>query len=196
MGAIKIVTAAAEDPISLEQAKLHLRVDDDDDDDLIEALISAATQYAEKFQGRALIEQTFDYYLDAFPIGEIQIPRPPLIEVQGVFYLDSNGDEQEFTTFEVDTATEPGRIYLTNSGSWPTPADQLNAVRVRFRAGYLDVSSPAVANVPFTTIAAIKMIIGTLYAQRESIAIGAQITSAPWGADQLLRQNKVDVGFA
>lgn len=196
MTAIKVVTPAEGYPVTLEEAKAHLRVDFTDDDDLIEAMLAAATEYAEKFQGRALLDQTLDVYLDAFPVGAIELPKPPVIEVLGVYYRDGNNDEQEFTGYELDLASEPARIYVLSGGSWPTPAERLNAVRIRTRNGYLDSSSPQAENVPKKTKAAIKLIIGTLYAQRETMVTGVTVTQIPWSAEHLLRQERIDLSLA
>jgi uncharacterized phage protein (predicted DNA packaging) len=43
------------EPISLSEAKRHLRVEFDDDDELIQGLIGAAREYAEGFMNRPLV---------------------------------------------------------------------------------------------------------------------------------------------
>ena len=49
------------------------------EDDLISSLITTARQYAEDFQNRAYISQTWELWLDKFPSeNQIQIPLPPL----------------------------------------------------------------------------------------------------------------------
>src|SRR5262245_5705787 len=53
--ALRLTTAPAFEPIDLELAKTHLRVDSEADDDYIETLISAVRQEAEDFKGRAWI---------------------------------------------------------------------------------------------------------------------------------------------
>lgn len=197
--ALKLITAPTEFPITLAQAKAHLRVDHDDDDDLIESLIEAVTDYAEKFQGRSLIEQTWDLYLDELPTdGVIEIPRPPLLEVLGMFYLDSDGGEQTYSadSYDVDLASEPGRVRLAYGATWPTVYGGANAVRIRFRAGYLDASSPPVANVPGATISALKLALGTLYEHRETLVVGQSIAQLPWAAEQLLRLRRVEKAMA
>ena len=204
---LKLVTAASEYPVSRAQAKAHLREDSDDYNDQIDAMIAAATDEAEGFQGRALIDQTWDLYLDAWPdsawqgvrrVYEIRIPKPPLIEVGGVYYLDSAGVEQPLdpALYTVDTMNEPGRVVL-KSGSWPTLPDLANAVRVRFRAGYVDKSgSPAVGEVPKTTFAAILIIVGDLYANRESVVLGQTVAKVPYAAEALLRRHRFDLSMA
>lgn len=203
MSALRLVTPPATEPVSLVEAKAHLRVTDDDYDTEINAFIRAARRHAERFLGRALIDQTWDYYLDTFPVLEtspepdlIEIPMPPLIAVSGVFYQDSAGDEQEFTSFSVDTASQPGRIYLPSSGSWPSAVDTFNAVRIRFRAGYLNGDSPPVENVDPDIKAAIKLMIGSLYANRETEIVGTNVMKMPWSAEQLLRFHRIDLSMA
>jgi uncharacterized phiE125 gp8 family phage protein len=195
---LKLVTTPTDWPVTLAEAKAHLRVDFADDDALIEIFRKAATDEAEKFTGRALIEQTWDLYLDEFPDDEIEIPRPPLIEIVGVYYRDSAGTEQtmDASGYVVDDAKEPARITLAYGGSWPTPQTRANAVRVRFKAGYIDDASPAAANVPFAIKAAILLTIGTLYANRETVVVGQSVAILPWGAEQLLRRYRVEKAMA
>jgi uncharacterized phiE125 gp8 family phage protein len=194
----KVVVRPANAPITLAEAKSHLRVDHDDDDDLIAGMIEAATGYAEQFLGRALIDQTIDLYVDAFPASgslTIAIPRPPLIEIEGVFYT-SGGSELEFTGFAVDAVSQPARIYLPVSGSWPTTDTTPNAVRIRYRAGYLDTGvSPPADDVPKAIIAAIKLYLGTLYEQRETFQPNT-VYAMPWGAENLLRMYRSDLSLA
>lgn len=192
--ALKIITPPTSYPVSLAEAKAHLRFPDTDEDALIEIYRKAATEDAENFTGRAFIDQVWDYYIDAFPTtGAIKIPKPPLIELIGVFNLDSAAAEQEFAAsgYVLDSASELARLTLAYGGTWPTPLTVANAVRIRFRAGYLDDNSPQVANVPFAIKAAILLTIGTLFANRETLVTGTIATLLPWSAQQLLRPYRV-----
>lgn len=139
--AYKIYTQPIEEPVYLDEAKSHLRVEADvtDDDILIDAMIVAARRHCESFLGRALITQTWDLYLDAFPdCGYIELPLPPLASVTTVKYKDSDGTLQTWdaANYIVDTVSEPGRICLANSISWPTTYDEVQAVQIRFVCGY------------------------------------------------------------
>lgn len=57
----------AVEPLTLDEAKLHLRVDFADDDDLIASLIVAARRYLESASKQALISQQWRLMLDSFP---------------------------------------------------------------------------------------------------------------------------------
>lgn len=194
MTALTLVTASEDTPVTVDEVKSHLNIDHDDDDALLEIYLAAAVDDAERFLGRALIDQTWDYTLDEFPDAEIVLPKPPLIEVVGVFYKDADGDEQEFTNFETDLAS--GRVYLPSSGSWPTIGTALSSARVRFRAGYLDSGvSPAVANVPAAIKQAILIGVGDFYQSREPVVIGQPVAHLPtW--ERLLRRYRVALGMA
>jgi uncharacterized phiE125 gp8 family phage protein len=197
---LKLVTPPDGYPISLEEAKKHCNVEFVDDDDLIEGLIAAATQSAEKFTGRRFLDQTWDVYLDAFPAsgGLIEVPIAPLIEAVGVFYEDAAGAEQTYADagYRVDVASEPGRVSLAYGQSWPSPAAVTNAVRVRVRVGYLDGSSPPLANVPKPIIQALKLTVGTWYQNRENVVVGQSVAPLPWAAEALLRQYRIEKAMA
>lgn len=67
--AIKIINPPIVEPITLEEAKQHLRVDGNDDDLLIQSLIKQAREWCENFQNRKYITQTLEFVLDTFPNG-------------------------------------------------------------------------------------------------------------------------------
>lgn len=197
--ALKLITPPATRPLTLAEAKLHLRVDSSDEDSLIEALIDAATDYVDGptgFLGRALIDQTWDLVLDAFPENEILIPLPPLIEVVSVGYDDGDGNAQVVAAsdYTVDSASQPG--WVVPNGSWPSTFDGINAVRIRFRAGYVDASNSPLDQVPGDIRAGMLLYLGSLYANREQVIAGQVAVALPWGADQLLRRKRIDLSMA
>ncbi|GGA54196.1 head-tail connector protein [Pelagibacterium lentulum] len=62
-----LVAGPVDEPISLAQAKAHLRIEDDAEDGLIESLIAAARTHLEAITGSALLRQTWRVVLDAWP---------------------------------------------------------------------------------------------------------------------------------
>ncbi|KKL96986.1 hypothetical protein LCGC14_1839010 [marine sediment metagenome] len=181
--ALSINVAPAVEPVSTADAKLHLRVDHAAEDALINTLIAAARQSAELFTGRAFITTTFTLTLDSFP-SVIIVPRPPLQSVTHVKYYDLDGIQQEFsdTLYDVDIETEPGRIVPAYNETWPSIRNRVNAVEVRFIAGY----GAAAVNVPEAIVSAILLHVGHLYEHREDVIIGTISSQMPSGVHSLL----------
>lgn len=180
-------SAPASEPVTLTQAKAHCRVDSVDDDPLISALIVAAREYAEVFLGRALITQTLDLTLNGFaPI--IELPRPPLQSVTSITYTDSNGTAQALssTYYTVDTKREPGRVFEAYGYNWPTTQAVINAVTIRYVAGYGEATS-----VPQRIKQAILLAVGHWYENRESTISGTIIAPLPMGVNDLLWSARV-----
>ena len=178
-------------------------MDHSDEDTHISLLITAATSQIDGRHGwlsRALVTQTWDLVLDEFPSDWVMIPLPPLQEVLSVEYDDSNGfltvlDPSEYT---VDTANEPGWVAI-GDGGWPTPFDGINAIRIRFVAGYAPTSdSPPdlTANIPAAIKAAILLTIGTMYENRATVEVGHIAQALPWGVENLLRPYRIALGMA
>ncbi len=151
---LQILQEPAVEPLTLAEAKLHLRVDIPDDDALISALITSVRQYAETITRRAFIQQVWSYVIDSFPgptlIGvpwgktftlprhAIEIEKSRVQQVLAINYLDMSGTPQVMPTAEyvVDTSSEPCRITPVFGQIWPIPLPQIGAVNVRFVAGY------------------------------------------------------------
>jgi len=129
--------APAVEPLTLAEAKLHLRVEVTDDDVLIAQLIRAARQACEAYTNRTLVATIYELTLDAFP-GEIRLPRPPLVEVSSISYVDASGVDQTLGTdvYTVDKASFMPRVYEAYNEWWPGTRSQPKAVTVTYIAGY------------------------------------------------------------
>lgn len=200
--ALRLITAPSVEPLTLAQAKAHLRVDHSDDDAMIGMLLAAARQHIDGrdgWLGRALVTQTWELVLDSFPGGcagansgpEIKIPIPPLQSVTSISYDNADGDPTVLPadTYTVDTDSAPGWVVPNSDSPWPTTFNAINAVRIRFVAGYApstDSPPDLRANVPAPIKAAILLMLGTLYENRETIVIGQSAVTLPWAAEALL----------
>lgn len=193
MGSLRLVSGPSQDVLTLDQVKAHLRVQDDDEDELIRTYLKAATAYAESFMGLSLIDQTWDYYFDAFPLSSlpIKLPRSPLIEV-----LEFVSEGAGFAAYSVDYATEPARLYLTTGASWPSVTGLTSVGRIQFRSGFVDLSGSPTGQVPSDILSAILLIVGTLYATRETVIVGQTPALVPWSADALLRRHRIETSMA
>lgn len=195
MQSIVVVTAPTVEPVSLTEAKAHLRVNWDDDDTYIESLISVARLKVEEVTWRALVTQTVRMNLDAFPASSvIEVPRPPLQSITSITYKLVDGSEETVSSddYVVDTDSEPGRISLVSGATWPSDTlYPLAGVSITYVAGWEIVES--VASTPKPIKQAILLMIGHLYENREDvvIAMGVNIATLPRGADSLIHNYRM-----
>jgi uncharacterized phiE125 gp8 family phage protein len=186
----KIATAPAAEPVTLSDAKAHLRIESTytTEDTALSAIISVARDWVEKITGYALITQTWDMYLQEWPDGDsITIGKGPLQSVTHIKYTNSLTVQSTWssTEYSVDTDSVPGRVVLNYDYSWPDfVAHPKNPIAIRFVAGY----GASGACVPPSILHAIKLLIGHFYENREHIVIGSNlsINELPMGVMSLL----------
>ena len=154
-------TTTPTEPVTLDEAKLHLRVDGTDENALISAMISAARESCEDRIEGAIPVTGWKLTLDAFP-DAIRLPRAPIASVESVKYLDADGVQQTLSALDylVDTVSTPGYIVPAYGKAWPETRDQINAVEVEYTAGG---AAPAHAIKAWMLLA-----IGDMYANREA----------------------------
>ena len=185
--ALKLITPATVLAVSLVEAKAHLRVDVSDDDTLITAYITAATELAEQATGRAIMPQTWQLTLDAFP-DALALTRTPVASITSITYADTAGTVQTLsnTLYSLDNVDDHGSAYVVPAygSAWPSTRDQVNAVTCTFVAGW-----PAAANVPESIKAWVKLMVGAMYENRAAEA--DKQTYALGFADRLLDRYKV-----
>lgn len=184
------VTGPAREPLSIEDAKEHLRIDQNDEDVWLLDAIKAVRQRAEGMLGRALISQTLEVALSGWPATRvIALPRPPLVSVTSVKYFNEADAEATLaaSNYIVDTRTTPGRLVLKSTMSWPaTVLREVNGVIIRYVAGYGELAS----DVPPEIRAALKLWLGEMYENRENSAAGGLVT-VPNAAEKLLLKWRV-----
>ena len=188
----KLVTAPTEEPVTLEMAKNHMRVDEDvtDDDVLIQWYITAARQWCESFRRQSFLTQTWDGYLDSFP-SIFTLSRGPVQSVTGVYYTPDGGAETEVdsSNYVTDLISPPARILLATDGEWPNDTlTPVNGVKVRYVTGAASVSA-----VKENVKGAILLIATHLYENRSDVEVGQGITAlqVPMGAKALLWPERV-----
>lgn len=179
---LKLVTAPSVEPVTLAEAKAHVRATDTAEDALISALIVAARSFAEDFTGRAFVTQTWDWALDEFPLYLAELPKAPLQSVTSVSYIDTNGATQTLgaSLYKVDALTDPGRMAPAYGEVWPSTRSEPNAVTVRFVAGY-----GLAAAVPQPIKQAMLLLVGQQYEHREVTEEGSW-SRLPYAVDALL----------
>jgi uncharacterized phiE125 gp8 family phage protein len=180
-------TQPAIEPITLAQAKLHLRVDDNTAEDAyITTLIQVARETCENRIQRTLINTGWTLSLDTFP-DAIRLSMTPIVSVSSVSYRDILGDTQVLSAldYEVDTANDPGYIVPAYLTTWPVTYTGINSVTIVYTAGY----GATAASVPASIKQWLLLAIGDMYANRERSADKPVIEQC--FADGLLDAHKV-----
>lgn len=211
---IKLITPPTDEPFTIAEAKAHLRAPaGTDEDDLIGALIAAARTRVEEDIQRALITQTWELTRDWFDAPSviasstttqpaataIALPYSPVNALKFISYVDSNGatqylhDELGSPTLTgnvvLDTHSIPARVAPIAGGSWPATATRINAVTIRYEAGY-GANGDA---VPAPIRQAILMLLGHWYENREAINIGNISSELPLAAQWMLEPYRLQV---
>lgn len=213
---VKLVTAPTVEPITLDEAKAHLRVSWTNEDALITTLISAARRLAEVIASEVFVTSTYDIIEDAFPInsgyvnramrasaasfqggfystpisaffpssvGIYTVPKRPLQSVTSITYLDTSGTLQTLSPSVYTVATgSPGRIAPAFGQIWPVTLPQIGAVTYRVVCGNGNTAASVSDNVK----AALKLLVGHLYVNREAVSQDGQFATLPLGIEELL----------
>jgi uncharacterized phiE125 gp8 family phage protein len=163
--ALKLITAGSQ-AVTTADAKAHLNVTHSTDDTLITALVLAAQGHIEQVLGAPLTSETWEQSIDGFPCGPIRLLRQPVTAIASVKY-DVDGVETTLPPADYTQDLPGGRVWAE---SWPT-ADAYGSVRVRFTAGYSTVPAPLKA--------AVLLMVGDLYANREAVSADVSFADNP-----------------
>lgn len=203
------VAGEVTEPITLDDAKLHLRVDNDAEDDLIESMITSARTSCERRMQRSIISQSWiltqssfghphiDHHMVDLPElfnlswyhnrchghpGSIVLPHPPIRSVTSVAYLDSSHQRVALdpTAYRLAVVGEMLALLRPMGAPWPRTAREPDAVVITYVAGWADA-----LQIPSPILSWIKLRIGALYENREEYAAGQPIPELGF-ADGLL----------
>ena len=177
----ELVTAAQAEPVTIDELMTHLRVENDEDALYLDEIEKAAREYIESLLGRKLITQTWKVYFDSWPEDNVfEIPYGQLQSVASIIYTDTDGTQHtlDSSVYDVDTASEPGKVVLAYNQSWPSVSlYPTNPICIEFTCGYGDRGSA----VPSMLRHAIKLLAGHLYENREATITGLTIQTVPIG---------------
>lgn len=183
---LRRITEPVVEPVTLAEAKAHLRIDPDFDADnsYVMALITAARYHVETVCDRTLVRSQWQMKLDAFPSWDIELPRPPVTHGDIVVtYVPSDGVYQpiQWTNFREDRDATPAVIRPLWNRTWPPCRGAENDVTITYWAGYGDDGR----SVPQPARHAMLMLIGSWFANREAVAPGS-MNPVPMAVDMLL----------
>lgn len=135
-----IVTPPASEPITLDEVKRDLRIDDTRFDTTIPTLIQLARERCESITGRKLVTQTWATTLEAFPLcsGKQEIMMLPIQAVPSITYYDTNNALQTLNTgvYGAFLGNPDPCVYLIANQSWPATYARPDAIKITVIAGY------------------------------------------------------------
>lgn len=168
------ITSPTSYAVNVAEAKAFCRIRGSTAEDyLIRGILQAVESYGENLTKRSFMPQQWRLKCDNIS-DELELPRGPLSSaataVSLFTYMDSSGGTNSMpsTSYTVDGAAEPPRIYRTYDRSWPSGViSYTNAVSVEYWTGY-----PSRAGVPEAIKTWIKVRTGAYYENREALMVG------------------------
>ena len=183
------VTAKTSDlPVTLAEAKEHLRILHDDLDNEVQAALDAAVEWCESTTGRALrVSHTLTQKYRSWPCSPVQFDRQPVSAISGVTYYDAAGDAQTLATsnYRLQSSTKAaGYLEFDDSFSAPSLDERDDAVTITYTAGYASLAA-----VPTEAKYAIRLKLAELFGNLDPRMIDANrracddlLGSIQWGA--------------
>lgn len=167
---VLLITPPAIEPVTLAEARAHLRLDDGhDDDDYVAAMITAARIQVETATRRVLIDQTWRIYRDDWPpTAVVELPLAPVRSVAAIVVYDADGEPTTLPAsgWRLDAAGSPARIAFL--AARPAPGALVNGIEIDVVAGY----GPSGVEVPQPLRQAIMVLVARWYENREGYAYG------------------------
>lgn len=154
--------------VTLLEAKGHLKILDEDEDAYIEDLIAVAIEQAEEITSRNFSETSHEFFLSKY-VGNFELPKSPLIAVDKIEYIPNGESEYVVLSdnnYEVDSG-EPTRVRFFDR---LYVADLFKAIRVTYRAGYVDKTK-----IPKSIKQWILKRVATMYENHEEIVVGVSV---------------------
>jgi len=181
------------EPVNIDQASEHLRVDSSDDIATIEELISVAREYVDSVTGRVssvsgwrLIASAWSDLFDPSQTDVFSLYRTPLRSVESIRYYAPAATTLTVlsaSNYRAITTMEPGAIQI--HGDLPAVDTRPDAIQIEFTAGY---SHPSLA--PAVLRHAVKMLVAHLYENRLPVAF-ASCSEIPYTLQNLLENQKI-----
>lgn len=170
------------EPVTLAEAKAHLRITHDSEDALVESLLRAAREDVEHRTGQALIVQHWRLALDELPgDGVVALRRGPVREITSVTVYGDDGAASlvDPGTYQLDAAATPARLRFRDI---PGAMRAMNGIEIDFVAGFGEAGT----DVPDLIKRAVLVLAAHWFEFRAVFGTDAAGVSSPGGFDRLL----------
>lgn len=204
---LSLVTAPANDIVSLSDACSWLHLEEGTDDAVIQQLIGTATAAIELHTRRSLITQTWKATFDLpcsgiadqlaegvydLPVSvlsgslprSIYLPREPLQSVASIVTYDTANAASTLASSNYTVDAPGSRVFLNTGYTWPSNLRSTASVEITYVTGYGDTPG----SVPRAICTAALIHIASLYEQR---GLCEDAMELPPGAKQILNQYRL-----
>lgn len=181
MMSMQLITEPVLEPVTLDDAKLFLRLDTADDDPVVITMAVASRRLVEQATRNCLLQQTWRFGFDGWPVcGQVRLPLAPLMSLTAVTVLDATGVRQPQALSNFSINGSGGASTIQVNGKPPIPAASTGGIQIDAMLGY---GTSALA-VPQPLRMAVLLILNRLYEMRglddSSIPAAAQALIAPY----------------
>lgn len=199
----RVITPPSSEPITLDEARTHLRIEpygsppEHPDDTYISTLITVARQFCEEYLERSLATQTIQVLADEFN-PPIRLVNAPIQAIDSITYVDTDGITQTLSASIYELDSYGNRVRLQYGQTYPTTRIQEDAVTVTYTAGYTNGVSPDTYPLPAPIKAAMLLLIGNYYENRQQDVLGntrISFNSLPLGVYNLLQPYRLGIGM-
>jgi uncharacterized phiE125 gp8 family phage protein len=190
---LTLLTGPAAEPLVLDDARAHLRIDGEDEDALLGSLITTSRMHVEAALGMALITQQWRWQADCWPKGGVvELMTRPLQGVTEVRVHDEAGlaqvvDAGDYIVDGVGQSAGHAARVVSKSARWPEPGLSVGGIHIDFTAGFGDTPG----DVPEQIRQALRLLVAHWYEVRNPVHIGSMATRVPETVSELLMPFRV-----
>jgi uncharacterized phiE125 gp8 family phage protein len=176
-----LLAGPAEEPVSLVEAKLFLKVDDEAEDGLITTLIGAARLHVEGVTGRALLAQSWRVVLDGWPTDrQVKLPVTPFMAVTEITAYDADGTGHDILLAQF--LREPDRLLLPTTVIGMPVLRERQGIEVDYVAGF----GTEPHDVPPDIRQALLALVAYWYEHRDAVIVAGSGAVVPSGFDRMV----------
>ena len=160
-----LVQGPAIEPVTLDEIRTDLRLDNQDDL-LLSSLITSARMVVEAHTGARMITQRWDIMFDTWPKQDVSVLRLlhwPVTDVEDIYILGDGRQQVDRNLYEVEVTSRIPQIILRKGSRWPALKRDKLGVLVSITAGFGDM----ITDIPEPLRQAIRFLVAHWYEERD-----------------------------